>query len=76
MSQDKSIISVRNLVKRFGDRAVLDGVTVDIPEGKITIIMGGSGCGKSTFLRHLIGNAKSAFHFMRNHNRSNFKLSA
>nr|MBP9866445.1 ATP-binding cassette domain-containing protein [Candidatus Omnitrophota bacterium] len=55
MLQDKSIISVRNLVKRFGDRAVLDGVTVDIPEGKITVIMGGSGCGKSTFLRHLIG---------------------
>lgn len=53
--QDKSIISVRNLVKRFGDRAVLDGVTVDIPEGKITVIMGGSGCGKSTLLRHLVG---------------------
>ena len=55
MTQDKNIISVRSLVKRFGDRAVLDGVTADIPEGKITVIMGGSGCGKSTFLRHLIG---------------------
>ncbi len=50
-----SIIKVSNLVKRFGDRAVLDGINVEIPEGQITVIMGGSGCGKSTFLRHLIG---------------------
>lgn len=49
------IIKVRDLVKRFGDRTVLDGLNLDIPSGKITVIMGGSGCGKSTFLRHLIG---------------------
>jgi phospholipid/cholesterol/gamma-HCH transport system ATP-binding protein len=49
------IISVKRLVKRFGDRAVLDGLNLSIPAGKITVIMGGSGCGKSTFLRHLIG---------------------
>ena len=50
-----SIIEVKNLVKTFGDRTVLNGVDVGIPRGKITVIMGGSGCGKSTFLRHLIG---------------------
>lgn len=50
-----SIIEIKNLVKTFGDRNVLNGVTVNIPRGKITVIMGGSGCGKSTFLRHLIG---------------------
>lgn len=50
-----SIIEIRNLVKKFDDRAVLDGITALIPEGKITVIMGGSGCGKSTLLRHLIG---------------------
>jgi phospholipid/cholesterol/gamma-HCH transport system ATP-binding protein len=50
-----SMISVRNLVKRFGDRTVLGGIDLEIPAGKITVIMGGSGCGKSTFLRHLIG---------------------
>jgi phospholipid/cholesterol/gamma-HCH transport system ATP-binding protein len=49
------IIEIKELVKRFGDRTVLDGVNVVIPEGKITVIMGGSGCGKSTLLRHLIG---------------------
>ena len=49
------IIEIKELVKRFGDRTVLDGVNVVIPEGKITVIMGGSDCGKSTLLRHLIG---------------------
>lgn len=50
-----SIIEVKDLVKKFDGRAVLNGVNVGIPRGKITVIMGGSGCGKSTFLRHLIG---------------------
>jgi len=50
-----NIIVVKDLVKRFDDRAVLDGLSVEIPAGKTTVIMGGSGCGKSTFLRHLIG---------------------
>ncbi len=49
------VISVKNVVKRFGDRTVLNGLNLSIPAGKITVIMGGSGCGKSTFLRHLIG---------------------
>lgn len=54
MSND-FIIEVKNLVKKFDGRAVLNGLDVGIPRGKITVIMGGSGCGKSTFLRHLIG---------------------
>ncbi len=48
-------IRVRNLVKRFDGRAVLDGVNLDVHRGETMIIMGGSGCGKSTLLRHLIG---------------------
>lgn len=49
------MIQIKNLVKRFGDKAVLDGIHFDVPEGKITVIMGGSGCGKSTLLKNLIG---------------------
>jgi phospholipid/cholesterol/gamma-HCH transport system ATP-binding protein len=49
------IIRVRNLVKSFDGRVVLNGINLDIERGKITAIMGGSGCGKSTLLRHLIG---------------------
>lgn len=52
---NENVIVVKNLVKRFGDRTVLDGISIEIPVGKTTVIMGGSGGGKSTLLRHLIG---------------------
>ncbi len=53
---DAPVISVRNLVKRFGEQTVLDGVNLDIQPGETMIIMGGSGSGKSTMLRHMIGS--------------------
>ncbi len=49
------IISTRDLVCRFGEQTVLDGVNLDVLEGEVLVIMGGSGSGKSTLLRHLIG---------------------
>lgn len=49
------MITVSGLSKSFGERIVLNGIDLEIPEGKITVIMGGSGGGKSTLLRHLIG---------------------
>ncbi len=49
------IINVKNITKKFGDRTILNGISLDIYEGETLVIMGGSGCGKSTFLRHLIG---------------------
>ena len=56
MSDKKEVvISVKNVVKNFGSRRILNGVTLDIYRGETLVIMGGSGCGKSTFLRHLIG---------------------
>jgi len=54
----KAVIRVENLIKTFGDRRVLDGVSLEIYEGETFVIMGGSGCGKSTLLRHLIGAIK------------------
>lgn len=49
------VISVRNLVKNFGSRRILNRISLDVYEGETLVVMGGSGCGKSTFLRHLIG---------------------
>ena len=49
------LIRVRDLVARYGDFLVLDGVDLDVFDGEILVIMGGSGCGKSTLLRHMIG---------------------
>jgi phospholipid/cholesterol/gamma-HCH transport system ATP-binding protein len=41
--------------KSFGAQKVLDGLDLDIPDGKITAIIGPSGEGKSVLLKHLIG---------------------
>jgi phospholipid/cholesterol/gamma-HCH transport system ATP-binding protein len=53
---DDVIIEVRDLKKVFGTQTVLDGLTMDIHRGETLVVMGGSGCGKSTFLRMLIGS--------------------
>ena len=53
--ENEPIISVRDLVCRFGEQTVLDGVDVDVQDGEVLVIMGGSGSGKSTLLRHMIG---------------------
>ncbi len=55
---DSPIIEITNLVRRFGDRAVIDDVSFSIFPGETLVIMGGSGCGKSTLLRHIIGVMK------------------
>lgn len=49
-------IIVRNLVKRFGGRAVLDGINLEVQPGETMVIMGGSGSGKSTLLRSIVGS--------------------
>jgi len=50
------VIRIVDLVKRFDERVVLDGLNLDIYSGETMVIMGGSGCGKSTLLRHMIGS--------------------
>jgi len=48
-------ISVEHLTKRFGDYAALDDVSVDVPDGSLTALLGPSGGGKSTLLRVIAG---------------------
>ncbi len=57
-SKKEVVISVKNLVKNFGTRRILNGISLDIHQGETLVVMGGSGCGKSTFLRHLIGSIR------------------
>jgi len=58
MSEPTPIIEVTNLVRKFGERTVLRGLSFKVFKGDTMIIMGGSGCGKSTLLRHINGAMK------------------
>ena len=48
------LIEIKNLVFGYGERRILDGITLTIPRGKVTALMGASGGGKTTVMR-LIG---------------------
>ena len=48
-----ALLEVKDLVKTYADRAVLDGVSFGLEEGEAKVVMGPSGCGKSTLLRCL-----------------------
>ena len=50
---DAATIEARNVAAWFGDRLVLDDVSLVMPAGVVTALIGPSGCGKSTFLRLL-----------------------
>ena len=54
------VISVRGLKVRYGERTVLDGVSLDIYRGETMVILGGSGSGKTTLLRHMEGLERPA----------------
>ena len=49
------VISVRDLTMAYGSRVIQRDVSFDVQAGDIFVIMGGSGCGKSSLLKHLLG---------------------
>ncbi len=51
-------IRVENIYKRFGKTEVLKGISLNIQEGKIVMIIGGSGTGKSVLLKNICGLLK------------------
>jgi phospholipid/cholesterol/gamma-HCH transport system ATP-binding protein len=52
----ETIIELRGVTKRFDGRTVINSVTLPILRGETMVIMGSSGCGKSTTLRMMIGD--------------------
>ena len=50
-----TMIAVRGLCKRFGDKVVLDGIDLDVETGTSMVVIGGSGSGKSVLLKCILG---------------------
>lgn len=53
------MIEVRNVWKEYGDQVVLERLNLRIEEGEFCSLVGASGCGKSTFLRLLLGQERA-----------------
>jgi len=50
-----SFITVKNVWQQYADQVVLEGLNLNVNEGEFCTLVGASGCGKSTFLRLLLG---------------------
>lgn len=53
------LVELRNLTFGYGDRAILDNVSLTVPRGKVTALMGASGGGKTTVLRLIGGQIRA-----------------
>ncbi len=57
---ESAVIEVRELTMAYGGRLIMEKLSFQVREGEIFVIMGGSGGGKSTLLKHLIGLKRPA----------------
>ncbi len=55
MGEARPVVELRNLCIAYGDNVVLDGVSLELARGETLCILGGSGAGKSTVLRLVLG---------------------
>jgi phospholipid/cholesterol/gamma-HCH transport system ATP-binding protein len=53
-SNGDGIIVLKDIIKKFGSKIVLDNVSLAVEKGKTTVVIGPSGCGKTVLIKHLI----------------------
>ncbi|MWQ71683.1 ATP-binding cassette domain-containing protein, partial [Glaesserella parasuis] len=53
--EQKPIIELRSITKRYGEKTIIDGLDLTINDGEFLTILGPSGCGKTTVLRLIAG---------------------
>ena len=55
-----ALVEITDVDFAYGKRAILQGISLSVPKGKVVAIMGGSGCGKTTLLRLIGGQLKAS----------------
>lgn len=58
-SSSNSLVELRNLTFGYGERVILDDISLSVPRGKVTALMGASGGGKTTILRLIGGQSRA-----------------
>jgi ABC-2 type transport system ATP-binding protein len=53
--ENAPVVAVRDLMHRYGKKVALDGVTLEVPRGRVFGLVGENGAGKTTLIRHLLG---------------------
>lgn len=57
-TENNAVVEIKDISFSYGDRLIIDNLSLTIPRGKIVAIMGGSGCGKTTLLNLIGGRIK------------------
>ena len=70
-----NLIEIKNLLKKYGDKKIIDGIDLSIKKGEVVVLLGPSGCGKSTLLRTINGlesiqNGEIIFHGKNIHGKN------
>lgn len=60
MSEKKAMIEAVGLGKRYGQNVILERINLDVKEGEFVTLVGASGCGKSTFLKMILGTEEAS----------------